>query len=303
MEKVIQSFKDLYNGENVVNRHLTMLLYMILPAILGAYSSYIDKNTPKYLIFPLILMIMVLLILSIYPLICLGGYSIKFLQEKYNSNTGIPEFASGLFKQGMKVLPLYIVWWIYSLIFGGIIVLLMVAPIVIVTSMSFDLSTVAKIVMGLGWLVWFLLMMAVGFVVYPFISYVFIKYASSDVRRRSLCNPLLIVDFMKKDIKQTVMVTIKFFLAGIVANMGVMIFAVFVSILAYVVTATAGAFATTDTNTIVYHPLMIFVLTMLYGISGLANMYANQIVLFATNANYIEVYKEKMIAQDAEREV
>ena len=69
MDRVLQSFKNLFKCENPFKRHLYYVLLLVLPAIAGSIVSYIDKDTPKTVIITLLIVAAIVGLIAIIPAI------------------------------------------------------------------------------------------------------------------------------------------------------------------------------------------------------------------------------------------
>ena len=78
MEKIIESFKNLYRGEGIAAKHWALVSLFILPALLSGVASLMDKDTPSQVMIIVGIAVLALLALSIVPMIWLLGYSIRF---------------------------------------------------------------------------------------------------------------------------------------------------------------------------------------------------------------------------------
>ena len=107
MNKIIDTFKSFYKGENVVKTHISIALLFIIPCLMGATAGYLDKDT-KELLLPLGIMLGIFLILSIIPLLTLTGYCVQFLHDRYTNKQGLPKFNKESLYCGLKVLPISI---------------------------------------------------------------------------------------------------------------------------------------------------------------------------------------------------
>lgn len=47
MDKIIESFKNLYKGENVVKQHICIALLFYLPCLASTILQFLDKESKK----------------------------------------------------------------------------------------------------------------------------------------------------------------------------------------------------------------------------------------------------------------
>ena len=297
MERILKSFKDLYTGENILKKHLMFVLLLLLPAISGGVLGIIDKDTPKNVIIIMAIIGVVLLILSIVPYIYLLGFYVNFVKDRLKGISGIPLITSETFMMGVRVLPLTIVWFIYSILFFGT---LMFGPIVPLVMAAMSSKPDAGAIIGL--VILLLVAYSVVFVsfilIVPFASYIYFEYVDNGRALGKLFNPLILVNYMKKAFKDTIFVELKFILVSMVAGCisGVVtIIVVLASIL--VGGFTVLAVPESQADTAIYSIVPLVLLILLSSIATIAQIYVTSMVGYAAADNYLDIYKEK-IAQN-----
>lgn len=222
MERILQSFKNLYKGETPFKNHMWFALMLLIPSFFAGVVNYIDKETPKEMLIILGMVALVFGILSVIPAVFLAGYSVDFCKSRLNNGVGFPKISWDLFIKGAKLIPLGLVWSIYALIFFGILFFLPLTPLIIGTVKSGDKGA-GIILFMLGFLFIMLLLCVIAFLITPFLSYVTVTYVNDGGYSAKLFNPLIIIDFMKKSFKSTIMVALKYILVSLVIGMAVSI--------------------------------------------------------------------------------
>ena len=218
MERILQSFKNLYKGETPFKNHMWFALMLLIPSFFAGVVNYIDKETPKEMLIILGMVALVFGILSVIPAVFLAGYSVDFCKSRLNNGVGFPKISWDLFIKGAKLIPLGLVWSIYALIFFGILFFLPLTPLIIGTVKSGDKGA-GIILFMLGFLFIMLLLCVIAFLITPFLSYVTVTYVNDGGYSAKLFNPLIIIDFMKKSFKSTIMVALKYILVSLVIGM------------------------------------------------------------------------------------
>lgn len=292
MKRILESFKNLYIGENVVKTHLLLAAMFIIPGLLGATTQFLDKEFKEYLI-PILIVACILLILSIIPALFMSGYYIKFLNKRLYEPIGIPNMDLDCFIQGVKVLPLYIAWCSYI----GIPVLLYITAVIggVVVYLSTKPDDIFAILSIIVMFCLLLILVIPLFLISPFVSGVYIKYAK-DIRYSSeLFNPFIYFDYMKKAFKELISVALKFFVVSIVGSFAVQIVGLVIFLLIMIVGAICLIFASGAKSDGLLTPAGIIIIILLGSLVGVVQGYITQIIAFAYSDNLIDVYKEKGI--------
>lgn len=298
MDRVLQSFKNLFKCENKFKRHLYYVLLLILPAITYSLASYVDKDTPKTIVITLFILAAIVGLVAIVPTIFTLGYSLKFIKDRLDSVLGFPMFSSDMFKKGLKLLPLYVTWGLY---FAILFLLVLVVPFAIVFAFSTHgaSTAVAVILVILTILVGILISMAICILFAPFVSYIFIEFAKDETYRAKYFNPLTIFGYMKKAFPETVTVTLKFILATLLINMVTGLLTGSLIVASFLITATAVMLAPDNaTDKIEYQPLVMTFMIFITSISAIIQAYGSSLVGFAATENYVEVYKHLIEEQE-----
>lgn len=291
MEKVIQNFKNLFKGEDIAKKHLTFAAWLILPALMISYIRYADKDTPTNTVIYLACVSVVLLVLSVVPLVSLLGYYIRFCKDRLNDAAGIPLYEKSITKDGWKALPLGIMWTLYSLIFGLILLCVPVTAYIVVYkmnmgSLALGLCTLFSVLYCLG-------MCVLGFILSPFVSYIYIEFADNG---RKIYNPLVIIEYIKKTFRETILVALKYLLVNIVMAIANGIFAFVIAALIFIAGVILALFAT-NPDTVLYHPVSIFVITVPMALQAIVKLYSDFMVSFAATENYVDIYRRLIKVQ------
>lgn len=294
MQRILQSLKDLYNGDNIVKRHLMFVLLLVIPAITAGIMGMLDKTTPKHAMIIIAVAALVFIILSIIPSIFLLGFYINFVQDRLRGFKGVPKVSWETFMMGLRVLPLCIVWGIYYLIFFGALIIGPLVPII----MSVGSSKPSPIAIFVG----ICIMLFAFFVVYiavllvvPFTNYVMCEYVDNGRALGKLFNPLIIFGYMKKAFKETMLVMLKFLLVGIVAGMLTGCFYGLIIALSLLIGFLAAmSVPESQADNAIYYPIPMILLIILSSFATIVQSYVNSMVGYAATDNYIGVYKEKI---------
>ena len=295
MEKIIQSFKNLYLGDGILKKHLGILALLFIPALFCGIAGFIDKDMPKEVMIVIGVIVLIFALLCIVPCVFLNGLFISFVKDRLNSITGIPKIRTTTFIEGLKVLPLQIVWGLYLLVVLGCISLLFFIPLMSLFSQGSNPHTSLILLTIGGFLVFFLLTMLFCILICPFMNYIYIDYVNEGKLCRYLFNPLKIFDYMKKAFKETMLVFVKFWVVAIVGSLVSGIFqllAVFfgfgIGVLAVLTTSEANS------DVAIYTPIWATSLILLSSVVVLIHAYITTMIGYAAVENYIGVYKEKI---------
>lgn len=295
MERILQSFKDLYRCENALKRHLWFVVLMILPGMLGAMRYFIDKDTPKEVLLIALIAMIIVGVLSIVPMFFWLGVNIDFYKDRLKGVKGIPQLKWETLTTGLKYFPLSFVWGIYlSLIF----ILLFFVPMfgLIGYAVSTKFSNPAIVILAALFIILlFILAMVVFIVISPFLNYIVTKYAKLGYYTTDMFNPLTLFGYMKKAFKSTMFVMLKMILASIVVNLisGLFTGVIVVLIIAVIMFAAIMA-GDANADAAIYSPVVILIVLPLATLSGVIQAYATGMVGFAATDNYIEVYKNEI---------
>lgn len=300
MKKIIETFKNLYNGENSFKNHLTLVGMFLLPALLGVSIQFLDNDFLEFRSSVFVL-IAVFSLLSIVPLLFLIGYYFNFIHKRLNGETsGLPVIDWNSVVRGVKTIPLYFVWGLYILIpfliYSFALVLLFGSTFLIggANVYSFVLSVFVLILGGL-------LAFIPLFIITPFIMAVYFKYSENFEYQKSLFNPLLPFKFMKKAFKEFMMVALKYLAVALVTNIAFQ-FIIGLVMLIIVLFAVSIVIISSNATTFGSNPIFISVVLLVSGIFGMLSAYVSQMVGFAYTDNLIDVYKDKIMEKEVEVE-
>lgn len=290
MEKLLQTFKNLYSGENIVKRHWYIVLMIFLPSLAMAVVSFIDKDTPSFIVLSLLLVAVVVLILSIIPLLTMSGFSLDFYKSRYDSEIGLPDVTWATLPKGIKALPLYIVWTFYYVVFSLILYSIPISVFVYGLTQYKENIGIFIAVSVLAVML-FALMSIVIFLLTPFIGFVFIKYSQDFTYHKELFNPLAIIEYIKKSFKDTVVLTLKYVLVNLVistvASIIISILGLFVIAYSLVMSMVSSA----DVYSLTFMSMLIIPTWILAVIQS----YVVLIPGFAMADNLVEIYKKDIM--------
>lgn len=290
MEKLLQTFKNLYSGENIVKRHWYIVLMIFLPSLAMAVVSFIDKDTPSFIALSLLLVAVVVLILSIIPLLTMSGFSLDFYKSRYDSEIGLPDVTWATLPKGIKALPLYIVWTFYYLVFSLILYSIPISVFVYALT-QYKENIGIFIAVSVVAVMLFALMSIVIFLLTPFISFVFIKYSQDFTYHKELFNPLAIIEYIRKSFKDTVVLTLKYVIVNLVistvASIVISILGLFVMAYSLVMSMVSSA----DVYSLTFMSMLIIPTWILAVIQS----YVVVIPGFAIADNLVEIYKKDIM--------
>lgn len=293
MDKVLQSLKILFKCESPFKRHLKYLLLLVLPSVVFGILEYIDKDTPKSVLIALAIATAVVCLLAVVPTICTFGFSIKFIKDRFDNVLGIPELSFDMLKKGLKYLPIFITWSLYFLIFFALIISGTVAFIinlgVMLSSSVFGMVTIVLFPLLAA-----LIILAISILIIPFTVYIIIGFAKDEKYRSEYFNPLILFSYMKKAFKETFVVAVKFYLAGLVVNLATGLLSGSLIVASVLVVATAVVLSPANSDNAIYQPFVMAMVILLTSVSVLVQMYGNSLVGFAAMENYLDVYKDKI---------
>lgn len=224
MDKIIESFKNLYKGENVVKQHIYIALLFYLPCLASTILQFLDKESKKEEVIIILVSAVIVGFLSIVPVFVLQGLWAKFVNRRFSEAYGIPKLSWDCLSRGLKMFPLTLVWGLYigipclfylALVFIGFGLAISSQDSVIVFS-----QPVIVIVAVLGLLLAVMLLFIPLFLISPFVNMVFMKYCEKFEYSKELFNPLLPFRYMKKAFKDSIFLALKFVLVGMVMGMG-----------------------------------------------------------------------------------
>lgn len=294
MERILKSFKDLFICEKPVKRHLMYVLLMILPSIAATFAGIVDKETPKEVMVVLFALAVFFLFLSFVPGLYLLGFGMEFYELRLKGEAGVPKITSELFVKGLKTLPLTIIWCIYFVAAMGIVIGFPVF-VSIASAMTIKDNPIA-IVAIIVFAFFLITLLFIGLIILSsFMQYVFIKFVKTYKFRAEFINPSVLVDYMRKSFKDTIMVMLKMTLTGFIVNAvtsilgGIIIvfMMAFVFISVLLIPEKAG-----EDN--IYHPIVILLMVPFSSLAGIIQLYASSLVGFAAADQYVEIYKNKI---------
>jgi hypothetical protein len=274
---------------------------LLLPAILGGFSGWLDKETPKEALPFILIFIGLFFLVSIVPFFFLMGFSVEFNRDRLNSITGIPKVNPEMFEKGLKIFPIMLVWTIYAMFYYG---LFFVTPIILMVSGSVALrGNVAGIVglILLGALILILSIVA-SFIIAPFFNYIVLSFSKDLVYKAEYFNPLTLVRYIRKSFKSTMLVFLKMFLANMVVSAVAQILGFIFIIFAMVLPIAIALLSSSDANTdkILFSPAVILLTLPFSTLAVLIQTYLSGMVQFAATDMYVEVYKNEIESLECE---
>jgi hypothetical protein len=199
-----------------------------------------------------------------------------------------------LFIKGAKLVPLGFVWSIYVIIFFGTLFFLPLTSLILSIVKSGDKGAGIFLFM-LGFLFVMLLLCVIAFIVTPFLSYLPVTYVNDGSYSAKLFNPLIIIDFMKKSFKSTIMVALKYIIVSMLIGLAVsIIYIVFLVLYMGIMAIIAISSSTITIDNVAYAPITLLFLIPLSVLVAVFQMYVNSIIGYAQLDNYIEIFKNEI---------
>lgn len=297
MEKILNSFKNLYKGDNVGKTHWTIVALFILPCIAASIVQYIDKDTPELHLL-LAILAGVFLILSIIPLFALSGFYFKFLNMRLTQAQGLPILDLDCIRTGLKAFPVTCAWTLYVgipvIIYIGLVVLGCAGGVVAAKANPLALIAAFIIMFGL-----ILLLFIPLFIINPFILHLYIRFSEDFEYRAELFNPLTIFKYMKKAFKDSMLVALKFIVVSMVTSFASQILVFICVIFLFVFGFIFALFSPENSNPVLAPGFMI---TVIIGstIAGVISAYVSWLTSFAFADNLEYVYRDSIRTPDSE---
>lgn len=302
MDKIIESFKNLYKGENVVKQHIYIALLFYLPCLASTILQFLDKESKKEEVIIILVSAVIVGLLSIVPVFVLQGLWAKFVNRRFSEAYGIPKLSWDCLSRGLKMFPLTLVWGLYigipcllylALVFIGFGLAISSQDSVIVFS-----QPVIVIVAVLGLLLAVMLLFIPLFLISPFVNMVFMKYCEKFEYSKELFNPLLPFRYMKKAFKDSIFLALKFILVGMVTGMGAqMILFLVLMVLAIIAIPVVIILAMVNEH-IFDSSVWAIPVVMLVSVVAIIPAYVRWITNLAYVDNLEEIYVDKFLIEE-----
>ena len=302
MDKIIESFKNLYKGENVVKQHIYIALLFYLPCLASTILQFLDKDSKKEEVIIILVSAVIVGLLSIVPVFVLQGLWAKFMNRRFSEAYGIPKLSWDCLSQGLKMFPLTLVWGLYI----GIPCLLYLALVFIgfgLTISSQDTviairQPVIVIFAVLGLLLAVMLLFIPLFLISPFVNMVFMKYCEKFEYSKELFNPLLPFRYMKIAFKDSIFLALKFVLVKMVMGMGAqMILFLVLMVLAIIAIPVVIILAIVNEH-IFDSSVWAIPVVMLVSVAAIIPAYVSWITNLAYVDNLEEIYVDKFLIEE-----
>ena len=191
MVKVLENLKELYAGEDILNKHLC------IACVSGITALLTDQDFIKSLIAQHnFLLVLVALVIALAGCLYLVGYTIETVHYRLQAGiTVLPEVTTQPFNRVLGMAIIMLVWAGYTIVIGAVFMALAV------------ILSVTKIFT-------ILIVLLYAFFVL-FTSYVFIAYAK-NFQAAGLMNIALPFKFMKEGYLDTLILMLKFLVLSIV---------------------------------------------------------------------------------------
>lgn len=298
MKEILEKFKELYKGKDVVKRHCMLLLILLVPSILGSLRYLLDKDTPREILLPSLCIFGVLLLLSILPFITLSGFATDFYNRKIKNKLGLPNVNIDTFIKGLKILPLQIVWGIYGCVLFGVLffVPLFYGIFGIFKNPHPEPLIVVGFVIGIIFL--YLLTLLIFAIIAPFFGYAYFTFIEDFVYRTEYFYPFLFIKYMKMVFKDTMIVLLKYFVVSIIVSTVVSIISGIVGMFGGIFAISIGMIFSPSADNPMYTPAGIAIIIPLATILTLLTAYSGTIVGFAAGSAYLDIYKREIRLPD-----
>ena len=115
--KLISNLKELYKGEDILNKHICIACISGITALLTDQDLLKTiQNNP--------LMLIIALVIAIIGAAYLFGYTIETVHLRLQAGiTVLPEITTQPFRRVLGMILIMIVWSFYTMLFGGIVLL------------------------------------------------------------------------------------------------------------------------------------------------------------------------------------
>lgn len=302
MDKIIESFKNLYKGENVVKQHIYIALLFYLPCLASTILQFLDKDSKKEEVIIILVSAVIVGLLSIVPVFVLQGLWAKFMNRRFSEAYGIPKLSWDCLSQGLKMFPLTLVWGLYI----GIPCLLYLALVFIgfgltISSQDTVISISQPVIVifaVLGLLLAVMLLFIPLFLISPFVNMVFMKYCEKFEYSKELFNPLLPFRYMKKAFKDSIFLALKFVLVKMVMGMGAqMILFLVLMVLAIIAIPVVIILAIVNEH-IFDSSVWAIPVVMLVSVAAIIPAYVSWITNLAYVDNLEEIYVDKFLLEE-----
>lgn len=288
MKRILESFKNLYKGINVVKTHICIALLFIIPALLAATVQFLDKDFKEYVI-PVLIAALILSVLSIIPMLFLSGYYLKFLNKRLSEPVGMPDLNLDSFIKGVKALPVFLVWLLYIGIPISIVFFVMCFFGLFLISNKDLLSIVLLILL---FFVFIAIISIYTIIVSPFIQFVYISYAKNFEYSAKIFNPLVFFSYMKIAFKESILISLKFIVVNfVISAISQVIITVFILLgFSIGILFQLGSNSTSETLT----PVSVIFIIIFSSLAGVVHYYLIQMATLAYADNLMDVYKTKI---------
>lgn len=118
IDLMIDGFKKVYSGRNVLSKHIFMLIIIVILSIATVNVQIMADTIEKTKELPNIWQLLICMIITLIAGIYTGGYNLLFSHNSFNQENKdiLPEINLTPFKVFFKTLPLMIVWSLYILV-------------------------------------------------------------------------------------------------------------------------------------------------------------------------------------------
>lgn len=292
MENVVQAFKNLYTGNNIVCKHFILLGLLFIPALAAALAININDYFSLYKLLFIFLATVVVMLISIIPTIFLSGYYLDFCKSRLNGDSGLPPVTYETFMNGLKMIPLFIVWSIYASVLGLLFFCILAVPFFYSIKAISNSDIFSFVLLFLTVIFTFVFLYIVLLFIIPFVQYIWINFSKDYKYRSELFNPLSIFKYIAISFKSTAIIILKYILVNIISNVALTIIGYVFMIVLFPISLTYIFFIASGNFYLELLGILIF--TVIYTIAMLVYIYIQTIIAYSMVDNLATVYKTEI---------
>lgn len=196
---VREGLEKIYNGENILQKHMLLFLLVAIPAMLTTPLHNIsEKLVVTNMQFVLALFgLVVIAVMSMY----IAGYLYGVMHNSFDENTKelLPKFDKSWFRIFFKGFPIQITWFVYLAIIFVIIVVII--ALFGGWLLPYSVRMISKIAISAAFLVMNVFILSLPFVYAQF---------TENYERKGLYNPVLPLKYMCKAFKSFVLLLLTY---------------------------------------------------------------------------------------------
>lgn len=295
MKNIVEAFKNLYKGANVVKTHSLMALFAFLSAFLVSLTNFIDAKEIKAYLIPLAIIALIFIVLSVISTVFVAGFYVKFVNKRFTDSVGVPDITWDCFLKGLKYIPITIVWFVYiSIPFLMYLAIIIISDFLIINSLKDDLIIALVIISTLLLLGLFFVFL---FLLAPFILQIGFKFSENFKYSKEIFNPLTPFRYMRKAFKESIIIELKYLVVNMIVQfasqlvMFVIIVIALIFLMLYVFIANAPESPKSSLGVALF-------MTVFSSLGVAFCYYSIWIASFAYSDNLLKVYKDKVMEKN-----